>query len=136
MTPTFGGLFQVASACLTWSVATQERPVLQELTRHLAGELFADVGWGTTASRQAADGETPRQARLRARLITLLGILGADGQVRSEARRRLADADAGRAPLPPDLATAIAQVVAASGAKRSGTPSTPITRTPPRLRTR
>ncbi len=37
--------------------------------------------------------------------------------MRSGARQLLADADAGGAPLPPDLATAVAQVVAAGGAQ-------------------
>jgi puromycin-sensitive aminopeptidase len=41
--------------------------------------------------------------------------LGRDEAVRQEARKRLADADAGRAPLPADLATAVARVVAAAG---------------------
>jgi hypothetical protein len=48
-------------------------------------------------------------------LVTLLGSLGADEVVRAEARRLLADAEAGGAPLPPDLATAVAHVVAAGG---------------------
>jgi hypothetical protein len=50
-------------------------------------------------------------------LVTLLGTLGSDPQVQAEARQRLADADAGQVPLPPDLATAVAQVVAAAGAE-------------------
>jgi hypothetical protein len=45
----------------------------------------------------------------------LLGGLGADDEVRSEARRLLADAEAGGPPLPPDLATAVVHVVAAGG---------------------
>jgi hypothetical protein len=51
-------------------------------------------------------------------LVTLLGVLGADPDVRSGARQLLADADAGRAPVAPDLATAVAQVVAAAGAEK------------------
>ena len=49
--------------------------------------------------------------------MTLLGTLGRDDDVRKEARKRLADADAGRAPLPADLATAVARVVAAAGGR-------------------
>jgi puromycin-sensitive aminopeptidase len=93
-------------------VATdQELPLLQGLTQRLAGGIFEQVGWAP------ADGaeETPRQVRLRARLVTLLGTVGADERVRAEARRLLADAEAGRAPLPPDLATAVAHIVGAAG---------------------
>jgi hypothetical protein len=50
-------------------------------------------------------------------MVTLLGDLGADPEVRAGARQRLTDADAGRVPLAPDLATAVAQVVAAAGAE-------------------
>jgi puromycin-sensitive aminopeptidase len=86
-----------------------ERPTVAATARRLASGVFADVGW-----RPGQD-EAPRLARLRARLVTLLGTLGADQEVRAEARKQLADADAGRAPLPPDLATAVARVVAAGG---------------------
>jgi aminopeptidase N len=50
-------------------------------------------------------------------LVTLLGVLGADPEVRARARELLTAADAGRTPLAPDLATAVAQVVAAGGAE-------------------
>ncbi len=86
-----------------------ERSAVSARARRLASGVFSAVGW------QPAPDETPRVARLRARLVTLLGTLGADGEVRAEARQALADADAGRAPLPPDLATAVARVIAAGG---------------------
>jgi puromycin-sensitive aminopeptidase len=90
------------------------RPMLQGLTRALAGPLLDDVGWGPGDGSQ----ETPRLARLRARLVTLLGTVGADDNVQAEARRRLAEADGGGSPLPPDLATAVAQVAATAGGER------------------
>jgi len=93
----------------------QDLPLLAGLVRRLASGTFAAVGWRPEESADGAAAETPRRARLRARLVTLLGTLGRDEQVRAEARRRLADADAGRAPLPADLATAVARVVAAAG---------------------
>lgn len=89
----------------------QELPLVHQLVRHLAGGTFAEVGW---APADCAE-NTPREARLRARLVTLLGTLGADEEVRTEARHLFADAEAGGAPLPPDLATALAHVVAAGG---------------------
>jgi puromycin-sensitive aminopeptidase len=92
-----------------------ELPLLRRLARHLTAGAFSDVGWQPVGTSGA--GESPRRARLRARIVTLLGDLGADPAVRAEARRRLADADAGRVPLAPDLATAVAQVVAAAGAE-------------------
>ena len=88
-----------------------ERSMVAATTRRLAGGVFSAVGW------QSEENEALRVVRLRARLVTLLGTLGADPEVRLEARTRLADADAGRAPLPADLATAVARVVAAAGAE-------------------
>ncbi len=85
--------------------------LVRELVQHLAGPVFAEVGWAPASGAE----ETPPQARLRARLVMLLGGLGADEEVRTEARRLLSDAEAGGAPLPPDLATAVAHVVAAGG---------------------
>ena len=86
-------------------------PGVRSLARDLAGPNFADLGWGTPGTQAAS----PRLAQLRARLVTLLGTLGADPEVRDEARRRLMAADENGEPLPPDLATAVAHVVAAGG---------------------
>ncbi|HTT88171.1 MAG TPA: M1 family aminopeptidase [Acidimicrobiales bacterium] len=86
-----------------------ETAAVAATARRLATGVFSSVGW------QPDQDETPRVARLRARLVTLLGTLGADPDVHTEARQRLADADAGRTPLPPDLATAVARVIAAGG---------------------
>ncbi len=91
-----------------------ELPALRRWARQLAASAFADVGWG---DEEVGTGHNPRLARLRARLVTLLGALGADPEVRAQARQRLDDADARRSPMHPDLATAIAQVVAAGGAE-------------------
>ncbi|HTV10520.1 MAG TPA: M1 family metallopeptidase [Acidimicrobiales bacterium] len=105
----------------------EDRQRLHSFVVALAGGLFDDLGWGPAIHPQGArgqgqrlggngaSGESPQQARLRARLVTLLGTLGSDDAVRTEARKRLALADAGEAPLPPDLATAVAQVVASAG---------------------
>jgi puromycin-sensitive aminopeptidase len=88
-----------------------ERLLVQRLARELASELFASLGWEPPAGAE----EAPRQARLRARLVSFLGTLGADEQVRSEALSRLRDSSAGGPELPADLATAVAQTVAAGG---------------------
>ena len=96
----------------------QDRAAVQALARHIANPLFADLGWQAGAAADDEAPEPPRQARLRARLVTVLGVLGVDREVRAEAHRRLADADDGNAPLAPDLATAVAQVVAAAGSER------------------
>jgi puromycin-sensitive aminopeptidase len=103
------------SACLglvDLVCSPEDTALLEQLTRELAGDLFTGLGWGEALAPQD---ETPRQARLRARLVTLLGTLGADAHVRQQALERLVDADAGRVALAPDLATAVTQVVAAAG---------------------
>jgi puromycin-sensitive aminopeptidase len=89
------------------------RPVrsdVQELARGLGRGLFAEMGWEPGGGE-----ETPRLARLRSRLVALLGTVGNDKDVRAEALHRLQAASRGQTPLPPDLATAVAQVVAAGG---------------------
>jgi puromycin-sensitive aminopeptidase len=85
-------------------------PGVRELVRELAAPTFATLGWG----KAGGPAPGPREARLRARLVTMLGTLGADPDVRAEARRRLGAED-GTASLPPDLATAVANAVAAGG---------------------
>jgi puromycin-sensitive aminopeptidase len=87
-------------------------PQVEALVRRLAGPAQAALGWEPTGTDQ----DNPRRARLRARLLSVMGTLGADKAIRDEARRRLAEADAGSGPqLPPDLATAVAELVAAGG---------------------
>jgi puromycin-sensitive aminopeptidase len=105
-----GGLGLLDLVCLE-----KERPLVQQLARTLGSGLFASLGWPVAAS----DGneEPPRTARLRSRLVALLGTLGHDEAVRDEARRRLEAASSGGPALPPDLATAVAQVVAAGGSE-------------------
>jgi puromycin-sensitive aminopeptidase len=93
---------------------TEDLPVLAQFTRGLAGSTFSQVGWHPDADEAGTAGAA-RRPRLRARLVSLLGTVGADPAVRAEARRLLADADAGGAAVAPDLATAVAQVIAASG---------------------
>ena len=105
-----GGLGLIELVC-----GERELPLVQHLVRQLADGAFRDVGWHAGETAEGPD-ESPRRARLRARLVTLLGGLGASPEVRDGARRLLAEADAGRTPLAPDLATAVAQVVAAGGA--------------------
>ncbi|HUB70236.1 MAG TPA: M1 family metallopeptidase, partial [Acidimicrobiales bacterium] len=95
-----------------------ERTALQHLVVALGRDLSDELGWGPAAVGDGSATEDPRRARLRARLVTLLGTLGADPGVRTEALHRLALADAGEAPLPPDLATAVAQVVASAGGEQ------------------
>ncbi len=89
--------------------AAPDRRGVQSLTRALASTAFSRSGW------EAVDGEGPRQARLRARLVTLLGTTGADKEVQGHALDKLHAARSGGVALPADLATAVAQVVAASG---------------------
>jgi puromycin-sensitive aminopeptidase len=86
-----------------------DRPLVQGCARRLGSALFGELGW------EGQTGETPRIARLRARLVSMLGTLGRDEEVRAEARRRLEAARSGGPALPPDLATAVAYVVASGG---------------------
>jgi puromycin-sensitive aminopeptidase len=77
--------------------------------RRLAGPAFARLGW------DPEPGEGSRAGTVRSRLITALGVLGADPEVRSEAARRHEELLAGRGGPAADLLTATVNVVAASG---------------------
>jgi puromycin-sensitive aminopeptidase len=104
-----GGLGLLDLAC-----GDSARPSLHHLVQGLAGNVFAELGWDAEEANQ----ESPRRVRLRARLVTLLGTVGADEQVQTEARQRLAQAAAGHKALDPELATAITQVAASAGGER------------------
>ncbi|HET9689972.1 MAG TPA: M1 family metallopeptidase [Acidimicrobiales bacterium] len=88
------------------AAAPADRPAVAAFARRVAGPAMGRLGW------QAADGESHRTAITRSRLISALGTVGADAEVRAEAARRFAGGDAD---LAPDLRTAVANVVAASG---------------------
>jgi puromycin-sensitive aminopeptidase len=104
-----------------------ERDRLQEFVRRVAGPAFGRLGW------DPAGGEPQRVGTLRARLLQLLGTLGADPAVRAEAAARHAAYLSDRTALSADLVTAVANVVAYAGGadeyetmlerfRRAGTP--------------
>jgi puromycin-sensitive aminopeptidase len=78
--------------------------------RRLAGPAFARLGW------DAAPGQSERDAITRSRLISALGTIGADPEVRAEAAARLERYATDSAALDPDILTATVGVVAATGA--------------------
>jgi puromycin-sensitive aminopeptidase len=98
-----------ALSLLDHAVADDVRPELAAYTRTLVGPMLARLGWN------ARPGEEERTATLRAQVIGVLGTVGQDPDVRAEAAHRHAEAAAGRAPLDPNLASAVVGVVAASG---------------------
>ena len=94
-------------------VADEERPVLAEAVRRIAGPAFARLGW------DPVPGESERDAISRSRLIATLGTIGADEAIRAEARARLARSATDPAAVPPDLLTAVVNVVAAVGGEEA-----------------
>jgi puromycin-sensitive aminopeptidase len=90
-------------------VAEEDRPALQAFVQELVGPAFAKVGW------DPADGEPPRQGTLRSRLVTALGVLGADPAVGAEAQDRFSRYLRDGTGLSPDVLTAAVNVAVASG---------------------
>ncbi len=89
-----------ALAALARVISDEARPTLATLARQLATPLFNELGW------DAADGEDENAPTLRATVLTLLGVIGADEGVRAEAVRRFeADTMAG------DIATSVLSIV-------------------------
>ena len=98
-----------ALALLDRAVDDETRPLVAAYGRALLGPVLARLGWDGRA------GEGPRTPTLRAQMVAALGTIGADTDVRAEARRRLDAAERGTTALDPDLASAIIATVAASG---------------------
>ncbi|MGH9123886.1 MAG: M1 family metallopeptidase [Acidimicrobiales bacterium] len=90
-------------------LADDDRPLLQAALRRVAEPVAAELGW------EPAAGEAERTGTLRARIISLLGTLGADETVRAQARVRLERFCDDSSTLAPDLITAVVTVVAYSG---------------------
>ena len=89
-----------ALAALARVVSDDARPTLATVTRQLVTPLFSELGW------DAAEGEDENAPTLRATVLTLLGVIGADEDVRAEAVRRFeADTMAG------DIATSVLSIV-------------------------
>lgn len=88
----------------------QGQIALQALIQEIGRPVFDAVGW------EAVPGEDGRQGRLRAILVRLLGMAGADHKVRREAGERFAAHVSHGAAIAPDLLTAVVSVVASTGA--------------------
>jgi puromycin-sensitive aminopeptidase len=96
-------------------ISDEQRPVLQAFVRRVAGPAFARLGW------EPAPGEPERVGTVRARLLQALGTLGADPDIRAEAKRRFAVYLQDRTSLAPDLVTAVVSVVAQAGGEEEYT---------------
>ncbi len=106
-----------------WSVATSalsllervappgDRPALQGFARSLLRPAFDRLGW------EPGPGEDQRRGTLRATLLAALGTWAGDAEVRQRAAALHGEALAGRATIPPDLADAVVEAVAAGGGR-------------------
>jgi puromycin-sensitive aminopeptidase len=90
-------------------LSDEDRPLLQAFVRGVARPVFDELGWDPGA------GEAERLGTLRARLLSTLGTLGADPDIRAEARSRLDRYFQDATSLAPDLVTAVVTIVAFSG---------------------
>jgi hypothetical protein len=86
-----------------------DRPALSAFVRELAAPAFARLGW------EPAPDEPQRLGILRGRLVSTLGVLGADPAIGAEATRRFADRLAGGGALAADVVTAAVNVAVAAG---------------------
>jgi puromycin-sensitive aminopeptidase len=94
---------------LTLVTDDEGRAAVRHAVRSLATPAFERLGWDPAADEPA------RAGTVRARLVRALGTLGADPEVRAEARRRHTALLEGRGGLAPDLVSATVAVVAAAG---------------------
>ncbi|HEY3810648.1 MAG TPA: ERAP1-like C-terminal domain-containing protein, partial [Acidimicrobiales bacterium] len=85
------------------------------LVRRVADPTWARLGWEPSAS------SAPRLAITRARLLSVLGLSGKDGDVRREANERFGRFLADKSGLSADLLTPVAHVVAAAGGEEGWT---------------
>ena len=86
-----------------------DRPGLQAFVRRVVRPLADELGW------DPIEGEAERLGTLRARVLSALGTLGADDDIRATARARFDQFVADPASLAPDLVSAVVSIVASSG---------------------
>ncbi len=90
-------------------VSDADRPVLQAFVRRVLGPALSRLGW------DPAPGEAERTGTLRGRLLSAMGTIGADTEVRTWAGSKLASYLSDPGSLAPDLVTSVVNVVAYSG---------------------
>jgi aminopeptidase N len=110
--PNVWSIVSAAVGLMDRVIGPQDRQALEAFTRELFGSVFSEVGW------TAEPGEPERTGTLRATLVDTLGTVGADEDVRLEARRLHERFLFGDDPIPPDLAGAVVTVVATSGGEK------------------
>jgi puromycin-sensitive aminopeptidase len=88
------------------AVDDQGAQTLAASVRRILGPSFAAFGW------ERVPGEGERIPNVRSVLLSALGTLGKDPEVRAEALRRFDQAGGGGPPLDPDLEAAVLEVVA------------------------
>ena len=91
----------------------QGKPAVQSFTRDLMGPTFGRLSF------EATPGEGPKVPTLRSVLLRALGTTGADAGVRARVAELHGEVMAGRQPADPDLAGAMASVVAVTGGEAS-----------------
>jgi puromycin-sensitive aminopeptidase len=99
------GIFALVAAALGLcerAASEDERQVVASATRALLEPRATSLGW------DRHDGEDERVPTLRALLLSSLGTVGADPQVRAEAARRFDDPD----PVDPNIEAAVLSTVA------------------------
>lgn len=95
---------------LLWRIADENtKPVVEEFIRHIGRPVMEELGW------EPRPGEDVRLGRLRASMVQLLGVAGADPAVIQEARVRFPGILQGENAVSPDLFSPIVNVVAANG---------------------
>jgi puromycin-sensitive aminopeptidase len=90
-------------------VSDDDRELLRQFVRRVAGPVFAALGWEPIA------GEPERAARLRASVLGALGTVGADPDIQREAAARHARYLEDRSSLDPDLVAPVISIVAQGG---------------------
>ena len=90
-------------------VSDAGRPMLQAFVRRIVGPVLTGLGL------DPVEGESERTGTLRGRLLSAMGTLGADADIRAWAQRRLGEYLADRSTLAPDLVTGVVSIVAYSG---------------------
>ncbi|HVM08974.1 MAG TPA: M1 family metallopeptidase [Acidimicrobiales bacterium] len=90
-------------------VPETERASMQSFVRKLVRPAFDRVGWRATA------GEGEKVPTLRAQLLTTLGTVGADEEIRAEAKRLHAAFLEDRTAVDPDVVPALISIVAETG---------------------
>ena len=107
--PDVWGAISAVLASMEAIAGDEDRDAVQRFVRRIAAPAWARLGW------DPAPGESRRLATARARVLSVLGLVGRDGDLRQEASSRFARFLADPSSLAPDVVAVASRITVSAG---------------------